>query len=89
MCNYFLGRDNWQSFSAKNKGVPKIGNNVILFHGCKVLDNITIGNNVVIGANVVVTTDIPANSVIAGFPAKVISNKVGPFFSNKYFSYIH
>lgn len=53
-------------------GFPKIGNNVIIYAGAKVLGNIKIGNNVIIGANAVVKNDIPDNSVVAGVPAKII-----------------
>lgn len=53
-------------------GIPTIGNDVYIAAGSRILGNITIGNNVIIGANSVVVTDIPANSIVAGAPAKVI-----------------
>jgi len=37
-----------------------------------ILSNVRIGRNAIIGANAVVTSDIPANSVAVGVPAKVI-----------------
>lgn len=52
--------------------VPKIGDNVEICAGARVLGPITIGNNVVIGANAVVIKDIPDNAVVAGVPAKII-----------------
>lgn len=55
-------------------GVPHLGDNVIIFPGAKIIGHVIIGNNVVIGANAVVTHDIPNNSIVAGIPAKVISN---------------
>lgn len=42
--------------------------------GATVLCNITIGENAVIGAGSVVTKDIPANSVVAGNPARTIKS---------------
>jgi len=57
---------------SKSKMVPRIGNNVFIATGAKVIGDITIGSNVVIGANSVVITDIPDNSVVAGIPGKVI-----------------
>ena len=53
-------------------GTIKIGNNC--FIGCRttVLPGVKIGNNVIIGAGSVVNRDIPANSVAAGVPCKVI-----------------
>lgn len=50
----------------------KIGNNVWLGAKVTVLKGVTIGDGVVVGANSVVTSDLPANSVCGGIPAKVI-----------------
>lgn len=83
--NVTIGR----SFAGKNKGVPKIGNNVIIFSGASIIGGVEIGDNVVIGTNSVVLTDIPSNSIVAGNPAKVISDKVEAYFSLKYFSNVN
>ena len=50
---------------------PRIGNNVDIGTGAKVLGGITIGDNVVIGANAVVLEDVPPNSIAVGVPAKI------------------
>ena len=60
-------------FAGKKKGVPVIGDNVVICAGAKVLGGIRIGDNVVIGANAVVVNDVPSNAVVAGVPAIVIS----------------
>lgn len=60
-------------FSGKKKGFPTIGNNVTIFPGARVVGNIHVGDNVVIGANSVVVKDVPDNSIVAGVPARVIS----------------
>lgn len=52
--------------------VPKIGNNVYIATGAKILGPITIADNVIIGANAVVINDVPANATVAGVPAKII-----------------
>ena len=44
--------------------------------GCIVLPGVTIGENTIIAAGAVVTKDIPANSVAAGVPAKVIKSLI-------------
>lgn len=54
------------------KGDIIIEDNVWLCEGVIVLSNVRIGKNSIIGANSVVTKDIPANSIAAGIPAKVI-----------------
>lgn len=56
--------------------VPKIGDNVYIGAGAKILGPITIGDNCVIGAGAVVLQDIPANSVVAGVPAKIIKTNI-------------
>ena len=40
--------------------------------GATILSNISIGENAIVGAGSVVTKDIPANSIVAGNPAKVL-----------------
>lgn len=52
--------------------VPRIGNNVEICAGSRVLGPITIGDNAIIGANAVVIKDVPENAVVAGVPAKII-----------------
>ena len=49
-----------------------IGSGSWLGHGSSVLPGVTIGSHCVIGAGSVVTSDIPANSVAVGVPARVI-----------------
>jgi len=56
------------------RSFPTIGDNVMLGAGAKILGPVTIGNNAMIGANAVVLSDIPANTVAAGVPAKVIGS---------------
>lgn len=63
------------TIGVNNSGVPKIGNNVHIAPGAKVLGDIKIGDNVVIGANSVVTKDVPDNAVVGGIPSKVLYYK--------------
>lgn len=50
----------------------KIGNNVWIGDNAVIMPGVTLGDNVIVGANAVVTHNFPANSVIAGVPAKII-----------------
>lgn len=51
---------------------PKIGANVLLSVGAKVLGNITVGDCSVVGAGSVVLKDVPPRTTVAGVPAKEI-----------------
>jgi len=55
-----------------------LGENVWLGVRVIVLKGVTIGDNAVIGAGSVVTKDIPANSLAAGMPARVIRTFPAP-----------
>lgn len=55
-----------------SSGKVKIGNNIYFGKNCTVLKGVTIGDNCIIGAGSLVNKSIPANSVAAGVPAKVI-----------------
>ena len=60
----------WQGFTSK--GPTRIGDNVWCGANVVVTSGVTIGERCVIGANSVVTTDLPAFSIAAGAPAKVL-----------------
>lgn len=46
--------------------------------GSTILANVTIGENAIVGAGSVVTKDVPANSIVAGNPARVLRNSTEP-----------
>lgn len=52
--------------------VPVIGDNVLIGAHAIILGGVHIGDNSKIGAGSVVLSDIPANSVAVGNPAKVV-----------------
>ena len=51
---------------------PKIGNNVLIGAGAKILGNIKVGNCSRVAAGSVVLNEVPPNTTVAGVPAKVI-----------------
>lgn len=59
-----------------SKGDVTIGDNVWIGDKATILPGVTIGDGAVIAANSVVTKDVPAYSVVAGNPAKVIKQPV-------------
>lgn len=61
-----------------------IGNNVWIGANVTILPNVTIGDNCVIGAGSVVTKDIPANTVAAGNPCRVL-REIGEYDKQFYF----
>lgn len=63
---------------SKHYEVPVIGDNVYIGAGAKILGPITIGDNSVIGAGAVVLKSVPANSIVAGVPARVIKTGIDP-----------
>lgn len=51
-----------------------IGDNVFIGMGCFILKGVKIGENAIIGAGSIVTRDMPANSICAGVPCKVLKD---------------
>ncbi len=49
-----------------------IGENVWVCEGARINRGVTIGDNAIIAAGAIVTKDVPANTIAAGIPAKVI-----------------
>lgn len=49
-----------------------IGKNVWIGAHVTVLAGVTIGDNAVVAAGAVVNKDVPADTVVAGVPAKII-----------------
>lgn len=57
---------------------PKIGNNVLLAAGAKVLGNIRIGDCSKVAAGSVVLNDVPSNKTVAGVPARIVGDSGCP-----------
>lgn len=53
----------------------KIGNDVWLGTGCKILKGVTIGDGAIIAAGAIVNADVPAYEIWGGIPAKKISER--------------
>ena len=70
--------------SDKN-GAPKIGDNVYIGAGAKIIGDITVGNNVRIGANCVVFSDIPDNASVVLQKPRIIEHEEVRDNSFKYY----
>lgn len=68
--NVTIGTKDTKNF--KNGAYPKIGHNVIIFPNSLILGDISIGDNSIIGPGSIVKESVPANSVAAGNPSKII-----------------
>lgn len=52
--------------------LAKIGDNVNLTVGCKIIGGVHVGNNAVIALNSVVVKDVPENAIVSGVPAQLL-----------------
>ena len=57
---------------------PKIGNNVLLAAGAKILGNIRVGHCSKVAAGSVVLNDVPDNKTVAGVPARIVGDSGCP-----------
>ncbi|MCX6880087.1 MAG: acyltransferase [Verrucomicrobia bacterium] len=67
-----LAKGDWKCQSTRVKMGASIGS------GATILGGITIGENALIGAGSVVTRDVPADSTVAGNPARPIRRSADP-----------
>ena len=57
----------------EKRGMPTLGDRVLVGAGAKLIGKITIGSDVAIGANAVVTRSVPDRAVVVGVPGRVVS----------------
>jgi serine O-acetyltransferase len=74
-CNISQGVTIGVSGQGKNRGVPKIGNNVYIGANVVIAGSISVGDNVLVGACSLINTNVDSNSVMLGVPAVKIQNK--------------
>jgi len=64
-------------------GMPKIGKNVDIYPGARVLGGVKVGDYSMIGANCVVTRDVPSNSIFLAAPGRVIPKSLSVISRNQ------
>jgi serine O-acetyltransferase len=60
------------TIGAEKRESPKIGNDVFIGAGAKVIGPVEIGDGAKVGANAVVVHNVPASSTVVGIPARVV-----------------
>jgi acetyltransferase-like isoleucine patch superfamily enzyme len=84
--SYFIGQnlfnEKWKNEKV-SKGNIEIGNDVWIGTQCVILGGVKIDDGVLVAANSVVTTNLPAFSIVAGTPAKVIGYRFDTDTINK------
>jgi acetyltransferase-like isoleucine patch superfamily enzyme len=55
-----------------------VGSNVWIGYGACILRGVRVGDNSIVGTNSVVTSDVPANAVVGGVPARLIRMREAP-----------
>lgn len=86
LTSYFIGQnffnEKWENEKV-SKGNIVIGNDVWIGTQCVILGGVKIHDGVVVAANSVVNSDVPAFSIVAGSPAKVIGYRFDTDTINK------
>jgi len=65
------------TIGAERRESPRIGNNVFIGAGAKIIGQITVGDHSRVGANAVVLDDVPPYATVAGIPARVVRRRGG------------
>jgi phosphonate metabolism protein (transferase hexapeptide repeat family) len=67
--------DNADFFAWRRRQRVVIGHDTWIGHGAVIMPGVHIGHGAVVGSNSVVTKDVPAYTIVAGAPAKVIRQR--------------
>lgn len=64
----------FQTAGRNERGVPTLGDDVMIGVGAKVLGPVKVGDRVKVGANAVVLEDVPADTSVVGVPARAVDS---------------
>lgn len=71
--NVFL--EHQVTIGAERRQSPRLGNNVFIGAGAKIIGSVTLGDHSRVGANAVVLDDVPAHATVVGIPARVVRRR--------------
>lgn len=74
-CYFFNGITIGNKYVGEKDEMPKVGNNVIIGTGSKILGRVSVGSNSIVGASTLVINSIPSGCTIVGVPGRVISSE--------------
>ncbi len=60
------------TIGAERRGSPRLGDDVFIGAGAKIIGSVTIGSHTRIGANAVVVADVPDYATAVGVPARIV-----------------
>lgn len=60
-------------------GGARLGRQVYVGMAAAILDHLTVGDGAIVAAGAVVTRDVPARTMVAGIPARIVRENVDPF----------
>lgn len=70
--------DHRQFLPPEPQHVTRIGNDVWIGAGTRILSGVTIGDGAVVGASALVTRDVPPYAIVGGVPARVLKYRFSP-----------
>jgi serine O-acetyltransferase len=63
------------TIGAERRRAPRLGNDVFIGAGAKVIGSVRIGDGAKVGANAVVVHDVPPHCTVVGIPARVVRRR--------------
>ena len=63
------------TIGAERRESPRLGDDVFVGAGAKIIGSVTIGDASRVGANAVVVRDVPAGATVVGIPARVVRTR--------------
>jgi serine O-acetyltransferase len=63
------------TIGAERRASPRLGNDVFVGAGAKILGAVSVGDGARVGANAVVVKDVPPHTTVVGIPARVVRTR--------------